>query len=492
MVVETLLLTVSILFFFSIMAGKAGSRFGVPALLLFLLVGMACGSDGAGIDFQNTQLAQAIGTVALCIILFSGGMDTKIADIRPVMSQGVILATAGVLLTTAITGVLVWLVLGATGDAARLGLLSSLLMAATMSSTDSASVFSILRSKGLRLKNNLRPMLELESGSNDPVAYILVITLIDLLLAPGQPNYLLVVGTLALQIVVGALSGLLLGKLALVLFNRVNIGKDLFPILVVATSIFIFSFTFFINGNSYLAVYVGGLVIGNSKHVHKRSTLRFFDGLAWICQLLMFLTLGLLVNPSELIPIVLPGLAVSFLMIFVARPASVFLCTLPFKGVNLKSKLFVSWVGLRGAVPIIFAIYPLAAGIPQARLMFNIVFFCTLVSLLVQGTTLPFMAKRLGLAEDPGPEPAPLKDFDVDFPDDIKSAMTEIRITAGMLDNGDRLMDLAMSDRTLAIMVKRADKFFVPTGKTQLHAGDVLLVITDDQESIWRKPTDEE
>lgn len=482
--IELVLLVVSILFFLSILAGKAGSRFGVPALLLFLLVGMLGGSDGLGIQFESIAIAQTIGTVALCIILFSGGMDTKISEIRPIIAQGVVLATLGVFLTALFTGFIIWWVLGKTMESAGVGLITSLLLASTMSSTDSASVFSILRSKGLHLKNNLRPMLELESGSNDPMAYVLVITLIEIIKMQSEPNYWLAGGMLVFQLVTGAVVGFLLGKLAVRIINRFKIDNNsLYPILVFTFCIFIFSITYFIKGNGYLAVYIAGLVIGNSKFVHKRSSLNFFDGLAWMSQLLMFLTLGLLVNPKELVPIIIPGLIISFLIIFVARPLSVFLCLLPFRKMPVRDKTYVSWVGLRGAVPIIFAIIPLAENVPHARLIFNIVFLCTLVSLIVQGTTLPRVAMWLGLAEKPK-RIKELEDFDVEFSDEIKSVTTEINITEQSLSKGNHLMDLAFPDKTLVVMVKRDDKYFVPTGKTVLQIGDKLLIITDNHDAL--------
>ncbi|GGG17673.1 K+/H+ antiporter [Pontibacter amylolyticus] len=447
---------------------------------------MISGSDGLGIQFQNIQIAQIIGTVSLCIILFSGGMDTKIADIRPVIAQGAVLATLGVFLTAVLTGFAIWWILGMTMGSAGIGLTTSLLLAATMSSTDSASVFSILRSKSLNLKNNLRPMLELESGSNDPMAYILTITLIEIVLMGSGVNYWAAGGMLLMQLIVGGVAGYVFGRLAVRLINYVDIdNSSLYPILVFTVCIFIFSATYFIKGNGFLAVYIGGLVIGNSKFVHKRSSLNFFDGMAWMSQLLMFLTLGLLVNPHELIPIIIPGLIISFLMIFITRPLSVFLCLMPFRSMSTKDKTYVSWVGLRGAVPIIFAILPLAADVPHARLMFNIVFFCTLISLIVQGTTLSQVAVWLGLAEKPR-ELHKLKDFDIEFSDEIKSITTEINITEQMLAKGSYLMDLPLPDKTLAVMVKRDGKYFVPKGKTALQEDDKLLIITDDLEALMQ------
>lgn len=481
---EIVLLTLSVLFFLSILAGKAGYKFGVPALLLFLAVGMIFGSDGVGIKFDNIQIAQTIGSVALCIILFSGGMDTKLEDIKPIVPQGVILATIGVLLTAILTGFCVWYIFGLTMESAGVGFLTALLLAATMSSTDSASVFSILRAKGLHLKNNLKPMLELESGSNDPMAYVLTITLIGLIGLDSEPNYWLALGNLFLQLIIGGVAGFLFGKLAVYTNNFLNIdNKSLYPILVFTFCMFIFSATYFLKGNGYLAVYIGGLVIGNSRIVHKRSSRNFFDGMAWMSQLLMFLTLGLLINPSELIPIIVPGLIISFIMIFITRPLSVFLCLIPFRKMGFKDKVFISWVGLRGAVPIIFAIMVLASDIPHAGLIFNIVFFCTLVSLIVQGTSLPLVAKWLGLSEEPENKKE-LEIFDVEFSDDIKSITSEIRVTENALSNGNYLMDLKLPEKTIVVMVKRDGKYFVPDGKTGLYPNDMLLVITDDYEGL--------
>lgn len=482
--VEHLLLGISVLFFLSIMAGKAGSRFGVPALLLFLVVGMICGSDGLGFPFDNAQVAHAVGTIALCIILFSGGMDTKFASIRPVLRQGITLATLGVLLTAGITGLAAWLILGTTMETAQMGLLSSMLLAAVMSSTDSASVFSILRSKGLHLKDKLTPMLELESGSNDPMAYILTITLIGIINGSGHPNFVAIGVMFVLQLVIGLAVGFALGKLAVIAINRLRIdNQSLYSILVLTFCLFIFSLTYFLKGNGYLAVYVGGLVIGNSRFVHKRTVLNFFDGMAWMSQLIMFLMLGLLVVPHELVDVALPSLAISLVMILLARPISVFLSLLPFRTMPSKDKLFVSWVGLRGAVPIIFAIMARAENVPHAQLIFNIVFFCTLISLVVQGTTLSKMAVWLGLSSKPQILRRP-KSFDVEFSDDVKSITTEISIKPEVLEHGHHLMDMPLPDKTLVVLVRRGDKFFVPTGKTELFVNDKLLIITDDMDAL--------
>lgn len=486
MQIEFFLLIISILFFVSIIVSKISSRFGVPVLLLFLAVGMLFGVDGLGIQFENIRVAQIIGTISLCIILFSGGMDTRIADIRPVLGAGITLATLGVFTTALCTGLIIWLLMDNLGVGINIGLLGSLLLAATMSSTDSASVFSILRSNSLHLKNGLKPMLELESGSNDPMAYILTITLMDLLKQGGNPHYGTAFLMLLIQLIVGALAGYLLGKGLVWLINRLKIeNTSLYPILSLTACVFIFSVTYFLQGNSYLAVYIGGLVFGNSSFVHKRSTRNFFDGLSWLGQLVMFLTLGLLVNPSELHwkTVVLPGLIISLVMIFFSRPLSVFVSLIPFRRYNFRDKIFVSWCGLRGAVPIIFAILCRAENIPHADVIFNMVFFCTLVSLVLQGTTLPWMARRMQIAEDVE-EKNKILNFDIDFPEEIKSAASEIELSERALQNGNLLMNLKMPEKTLVIMIKRGEMFFVPTGKTKLFVGDRLMVLSDNEEEL--------
>ena len=478
---ENILLIGSVLLFFSIIVSKAGYRFGVPVLLLFLAVGMFFGSDGLGIHFSNAGTAQFVGVIALSIILFSGGMDTRFADIKPILGQGVILATFGVFFTTIFTGLFIYWITGLLGSVISLSLLESMLMAAVMSSTDSASVFSILRTKKQGLKYNLKPMLELESGSNDPMAYMLTILLIGMIQA-GDVNIGQSIMMFVIQMCVGAIMGFLLGRLALVVLNRLNVeNQSMYPILLLAFVFFIFSFTDLLKGNGYLAVYIAGLVVGNSKVSHKRSMMTFFDGLAWLFQIVMFLTLGLLVSPKQLVAIAGLGLLVGVFMIVFSRPVSVLLCLWPFKKMNFKSKAYVSWVGLRGAVPIIFATYPLIAGVDNAQLIFNVVFFITILSLLTQGTTVTMMARWLGLAT---PEEMNINHFNVEFPEEIKSAMSEIDVVPHILGNGDRLMDLTLPDNTLVVMIKRDSFYFVPKGTTKLKEGDKLLVITDNDDEL--------
>lgn len=477
---EGILLIASVILFFSIFAGKAGYRFGLPALLLFLGVGMLFGSDGLGIQFSNPNIAQFIGMLALSIILFSGGMDTNITEVKPIAAQGVVLATFGVLATTFITGGFIYYISLLAVGHETFTLAESMLLAAVMSSTDSASVFSILRSKGVYLKQRLRPTLELESGSNDPMAYMLTLLIIAYIQVGGM-NLQEAVLQLVIQLVVGAIAGYLLGKLAVHLINHIDIDNEsLYPILLLTTAFFTFSVTTLCKGNGYLAVYLAGLVVGNAKIVHKRSMRTFFDGFTWLWQIVMFLTLGLLVNPHELIPVAPIGLTVGIFMILVARPASVFLCLLPFKNFTVKGKLYIAWVGLRGAVPIIFATYPMIAGIDHAGMIFNVVFFITILSLLIQGTTVTLAAKWLDQID----EPERRDEFGIELPDDIKSAMSEIDITPAVLAHGNKLMELTLPDHTLAVMVKRDGHYFIPKGNTELKENDKLLMISDNDEAL--------
>ncbi|OFX77593.1 MAG: K+/H+ antiporter [Bacteroidetes bacterium GWE2_39_28] len=399
---ENILLIGSVLLFVSIIAGKAGNRFGVPVLLLFLSVGMIFGSDGLGIEFNSPYATQFVGLVALSIILFSGGMDTKISDIKPVLRSGIVLSSVGVMLTTLFTGGIIFMLSNFFTRIVSFSLPESMLLAAIMSSTDSASVFSILRSKGVRLKGNIKPLLELESGSNDPMAFMLTILFLKMVQS-GDTGTFSFIFSLIMQFGIGALCGYLIAKLTLFIVRKVNFeSKSLYHVLLLASMFFTFSFTDLIYGNGFLAVYVAGLTIGNSKVQCDETAYNFFDSIAWLSQLILFLTLGLLVNPSDLITFKVGaiGLFIAFSLIIISRPFAVFISLIPFKSIPNRTKHFVSWVGLRGAVPIVFATYPMLAGIDKSGLIFNIVFFVTIVSLLIQGTTINFVAQKMGLIKD--------------------------------------------------------------------------------------------
>ena len=469
----------ALLLFVAVLAGKVAYRFGAPALLLFLGVGMLFGLDF--ISYRSVDITQFIGMMSLCVILFTGGMDTSFREIRPIIGPGVVLATAGVVMTALVLAGFVWLIAPWLGLEMPFAL--ALLLASTMSSTDSASVFSILRSKKQGLKQHLRPLLELESGSNDPMAYMLTILLIGVLSNTSEHVGLgMSVVAFVVQMVVGALSGYLVGRLAVWTINRIGLANhSLYVVLLLAFVFFSFAFTDLVGGNGYLAVYLSGLVIGNHKLVQKRPLTVFFDGFTWLMQIVMFLTLGLFVNSDELLQpeVLILGCSVGFFLILVARPLSVFACLLPFRKFTARARLYISWVGLRGAVPILFAIYPMMDDVEYADLLFNVVFLSTIISLLVQGTTVSGMANLLGLAYEER-ESA----FDVNMHEDMKSVLTEVEVNESMLESGHTLKDIVLPENTLVMMICRDGEYFVPQGKTELRLGDKLLVISDRGEEL--------
>ncbi len=475
--IEMGVLVGAVLIFCSILISKAGYRFGVPTLLMFLIAGMFFGTDGLGMQFDNAQQAQNIGMIALCVILFTGGMDTKIGDIRPVMAPGLVLSTLGVLLTTVFTGLFAYSIAGLEGTKMSFSLLGAMLLAATMSSTDSASVFNILRSQKINLKYNLRPMLELESGSNDPMAYLLTIILIQCIQMGGASAGDVAL-SFVLQFAVGILGGFLLGKAAVWVINRVHLSNtELYSIMVLSFIFIIYSTVFLLKGNGYLAIYIAGMVMGNSKLFKKNEITTFLDGMTWLFQIVIFLVLGLLVNPHEMLEAPFCAVLVALFMTLVARPLSVYISLLPFgKRITNKSKLFISWVGLRGAAPIIFATYPVVAGVEGASQIFNIVFFVTLFSLLFQGMSLSKVARKLDLTE---PYDDRKMNFGIELPDDVAGALHEVTCTKQMLANGHQLKDLSFEKGALVMLIKRDEEYIVPNGSVELEPGDVFLVITD-------------
>lgn len=475
---ENILLLGSILVFSAIIISKTGYKLGVPSLLVFLVVGMLLGSDGLGLHFENAKQAQFIGMISLSVILFSGGMDTKIREVKPILLPGLLLSTLGVLVTTALTGLFIYYVSHETGFDINLSLIVSLLLAATMSSTDSASVFNILRTQKINLKQNLRPLLELESGSNDPIAYMLTIVLISLATSASASAGQIAVD-FAIQFVVGSITGFAMGKLGVLIINKIKLNNSsLYPILLLSIVFFTFTITDLLKGNGYLAVYIAGAVVGNAKIVCRRETQTFFDGFTWLSQIIMFLALGLLVNPHELLGVAPVAVLIGLFMMIVARPASVFLCLLPFKNLGFKAKTFTSWVGLRGAVPIIFATYPVVADIDGADQIFNIVFFITLLSMIIQGSTISWAAKKLNLN-------LPLQkegnDFGIELPDEIDTTLKDIEVTEKMLENGNKIADMNIPKGTLVMIVKRGNRNIIPNGSLTLQAGDKLLLISENE-----------
>ena len=473
----------SILIFCSILITKAGGRFGMPTLLLFLIAGMLFGRDGLGIQFNNVGQAQFVGMVALCVILFTGGVETRISDIKPVLGPGLTLSTVGVLLTTLFTGGFIFGLSQWDLFPFELPLITSFLLAATMSSTDSATVFNILRGKNMRLKNNLQPMLELESGSNDPMAYILTIVLIQLALSVGDADISglntseLVVNSLKVlmqQFAVGAMIGTGAGFATVWCMKKVNLNNiPLYSIMLMSIVFFTFATTDMMGGNGYLAVYITGIVVGHNKMKVRKQVVAFFDGLTWIVQIGMFLLLGLLVDPGEMWKSVAAALLIGVFMMLFARPLSVFISLLPFKNIGLGSKAFISWVGLRGAVPIIFAMYPVVEHVPGSSDIFNIVFFITLLSMVLQGGTLALAARRMDLLLPPEEK----SHFDVELPDEA-GELSEITVTAEFIsEKGDTLQSLGLPKGVLVMLVKRGDSYMVPDGSLRLAEGDHLLMV---------------
>lgn len=471
--IENILLVGSLLLFISVIVGKTSYKFGVPTLILFLAIGMLAGSDGIGdIRFNNPSYAQLIGIISLNFILFSGGLDTNWSSIKPVLKEGIMLSTLGVLLTAVSLGTFVYYVTDFT-------IYESLLLGSIVSSTDAAAVFSILRSKNLALKTNLRPTLELESGSNDPMAYVLTIAFLTLVINQDQ-GLASIIPMFLQQMVVGATAGFGFGYASKYIINRIKLDfEGLYPVLVIALMFITFSATDFVGGNGFLAIYICAVYLGNQDIIHKATILKMFDGLAWLMQIVLFLTLGLLVFPSQIVPYIGIGMLISLFLIFIARPVGVFISLVFFK-MKLRRRFYISWVGLRGAVPIVFATYPLLAGIDKANMIFSIVFFISVTSILIQGTTLSVLAKWLNVG-------LPEKSKIINEVDQLllelpKSSLQEFSISPDFFAVNKRIVDLNFPRSAFIIMIKRDNQFIRPGGSTEIKAGDTLMVLADDQQ----------
>jgi cell volume regulation protein A len=473
--IENILLVGSLLLFVSIIVGKTSYKFGVPTLLLFLAIGMLAGSDGiGGIRFDNPKIAQFIGVVSLNFILFSGGLDTNWTSVKPILREGLILSTLGVLLTAISLGTFVWFVTDFT-------IYESMLLGSIVSSTDAAAVFSILRSKSLALKTNLRPTLELESGSNDPMACVLTIAFLTLVVNQDQ-SLASIVPMLFQQMILGGIAGYAFGKLSKFIINNIKLDfEGLYSVLVIALMFVTFSATDFVGGNGFLAIYICAVYLGNQDLIHKKTILKMYDGLAWLMQIVLFLTLGLLVFPSQVYPYMGIGLLISLFLIIVARPVSVFLSLVFFK-MKLRRRLYISWVGLRGAVPIVFATYPLLAGIEKAQIIFDIVFFISVTSVLIQGTTLSIVAKWLNVALPEKVKPiTEIEKLIMDLP---KSSLQEYEVRPDFQAVNKRIVDLNFPKSAFIIMIKRNGEYIRPGGSTEIIAKDVLMVLADSQEDF--------
>ncbi|WP_067730751.1 potassium/proton antiporter [Oceanobacillus damuensis] len=458
-----LLFLLSIMLIIGVLATKFSSQLGLPALILFLIGGMLLNNF---IYFENAQLTQLIGTLALIIILFDGGTQTKWTRIRPILVPAGTLATLGVLITSFVVGIATTYILG-------FSLLEGLLLGAIIGSTDAAAVFSVLGSKNYNKR--LTSTLEAESGSNDPMAVFLTVTLIELIKMP-EISIWLAISDFFLQMGLGLVFGLVLGKITVMVINNIKLDiSGLYPVLAMGSSIFTYAVTDYLGGSGLLAVYVMALFVGNSDLTHRFAILRFNEGFAWMMQIVMFTLLGLLAFPEELVEVFWEGILIAIILMFIARPVAVFISML-FMKYNLNQKLFISWAGLKGAVPIVLATYPILAGLENSNLIFNTVFFVVLISALVQGGTLSWLAEKLDLTEEDDDGQSSIELINLGNSD---SEIMKVTIPKKSPAVGKSLIEISLPDDTLIIGITRSKKLMTPTGTSVIKKGDTLFVLSD-------------
>ncbi len=466
--IDTLLFTFSLLVIISILIAKAFKNAGVPILLLFLIVGMLAGSEGPGkIFFDDAQLAQSIGIISLVLILFAGGLETKWKLASPILYSAISLSTFGVIITTSVVGIFIHYVL-------HMSFLISLLLGAVVASTDAAAIFSVMSFRNLNLKNNIKSLLELESGTNDPMAVFLTISLIQLINIQNTSLWT-IAGLFVMQMCIGVLIGLGGGNLMVWMVNKLKFPiEGFYPVFVLAFALLMYAFTALLNGSGFLAVYVAGVIISNRQIVYKKNLLRFFDGLSWLAQIIMFITLGLLVFPSQVIPVIATGIVTSLFLIFIARPLGVFI-SLAFSKFNWKDKLLISWSGLRGAVPIILATFPLLAGVKEAGWIFNVVFFIVISSALLQGWTIPSVAKLLNLDIPVEKIKSPIE---FSHPEEINMTLINLKVPDKSSVIKRTLVEIPELKGSLIVTIFRHGNYIVPSGGTALEAGDRIQLLT--------------
>ena len=444
--------------------GKVSSKFGVPVLLVFIFIGMMFGCDGIfGIEFSNFEFAEHICTASLIFIMFYGGFGTNWKKAKTVATKSILLSTIGVIFTAGITGVFCYFVL-------HLELLESMLIGAVISSTDAASVFSILRSRKLNLKYNTASLLEVESGSNDPCAYMLTILVLSLMSSDTSPIKL--VGMIFAQVVFGGVVGVVVAFLSLFMLNRMSLGKNGFEsILVFAMALASYAGASMIGGNGYLAVYITGIILGNSEIPNKKSLVHFFDGVTELMQILIFFLLGLVSFPSQMLPIILPALAIALFVTFVARPLSVFAVLTPFR-CPIRQQLFVSWSGLRGASSIVFAIMAVVSPAYIKNDVFHVVFFIVLFSIMIQGTLIPFVAKKLDMIDENSDV---MKTFN-DYTREVPVQFIKLPITSDHPWVNTKIRNIDSLPNTILALIVRGEEQLVPRGNTTLLEGDVVIL----------------
>ena len=466
--IDHLILLAGVLLALGIASSKLSSRMGLPVLALFLLVGMLAGSEGVGgIAFENYALAHGVGTIALALILFDGGLRTDMAMFRTAKWPAFVLATVGVVLTALVVGAAVVALFDVRW-------LNGLLLGSIVSSTDAAAVFAVFRSKGLRVRQRLAATLEIESGSNDPMAVLLTVACLEILVGRFEPGSGLI-WFIVRQLALGGLIGWLVGIGSAAVINRIKLdAAGLYPVLTGAAALLAFGAAAVLGGSGFLSVYLAGIVLGSRRLVFRRGVFMFHDGLAWLAQIVMFVMLGLLTFPSRLAEVAEPSLLVAAVLVFVARPLAVGACLLPFR-FSPSEMAFIAWGGLKGSLPVILATYPLIWGLPEANLLFDVVFFVVLVSAVTQGWTLPIVARRLGLRER-APAEAPVT-LEITSLRDIEGDIVEYILGDGSRGAGRRVRDLALPDGVLVAMIVRGQQVIPPRGSTQLAAGDHVFVL---------------